>query len=146
MEQLQSLIEEFLGYMRVSAAQVSVARIGTLLKAHILLDDAGFMIGKNGENIQDIERILKLLAKRKGIEEMFSIDINNYRGDREVKLKDYIRKVARQVVAMKKEIKLPPMRSFERRIIHLELATHPDIITESIGDGEERYVVVKPYP
>ena len=146
MENLKGLIEDFLHNMGIKGSGVSVAQGGTQTKVHISLDDAGYMIGKEGENIHDIEKILKLLAKRKGLEGMFSVDINNYRGEREIKLKDYIRKVARQVVMTKKEMKLPPMRPFERRIIHLELATHPDIVTESIGNGDERYVVVKPYP
>ena len=146
MEQLKGLIEEFLRNMGVKDPGVTISQGGAQTKAHISLDDAGYMIGKEGENIHDIEKILKLLARRKGVEGSFSIDINNYRGEREAKLKDYIRKVARQVVMNKKEVRLPPMRPFERRVIHLELATHPDIVTESIGDGEERYVVVKPYP
>jgi len=146
MDNLKTLIEEFLRNMGIKDPGVSVAQNATQTKVHISLDDAGYMIGKEGENIHDIEKVLKLLSKRKGLEAMFSIDINNYRGERETKLKDYIRKVARQVVMTKKEIKLPPMRPFERRVIHLELSTHPDIVTESIGTGDERYVVVKPYP
>ncbi len=146
MEHLQSLVEEFLNNMGIKHPRVTVAQIGTVARVHISLDDAGFMIGKNGESIHDVEKVLKLLAKRRNIEESFVIDINNYRSEREGKLKEYIRKIARQVVTTKKEMKLPPMRPFERRIIHLELATHPDIVTESIGDGDKRYVVVRPYP
>ena len=145
MEQLQTLIEEFLQNMGIPHPRVSSVAMGPVWKVQISLDDAGFMIGKNGEHIHDVEKVLKLLAKHKGIDALFSIDINNYRGEREGKLKEYIRKVARQVVANKKEVKLPPMKPFERRIIHLEVATHPDIITESIGEGDDRYVVVKPY-
>jgi spoIIIJ-associated protein len=38
------------------------------------------------------------------------------------------------------------MSAFERRIIHMALAEYPDITTESIGEGERRRVVIKPYP
>jgi predicted RNA-binding protein Jag len=36
------------------------------------------------------------------------------------------------------------MNSYERRIVHVELAIHPEVTTESMGVGKERYVIVKP--
>jgi len=38
------------------------------------------------------------------------------------------------------------MTAFERRIIHLELASRGDVVTESIGQEPKRYIVVKSYP
>jgi len=39
---------------------------------------------------------------------------------------------------------LEPMSAYERRIIHLTLAEHPDVTTQSIGEGEARKVVISP--
>jgi spoIIIJ-associated protein len=39
---------------------------------------------------------------------------------------------------------LEPMPAYERRIVHLALANHPDVTTESIGQGETRKVVIRP--
>jgi predicted RNA-binding protein Jag len=36
------------------------------------------------------------------------------------------------------------MNSYERRIVHVELAIHPNVKTESVGEGRERYIVIKP--
>ena len=36
------------------------------------------------------------------------------------------------------------MNSYERRLVHVELAIHPDVTTESIGAGKNRYVIIKP--
>ena len=36
------------------------------------------------------------------------------------------------------------MNAYERRLVHVELAVHPDVRTESEGDGRERCVVIKP--
>ena len=36
------------------------------------------------------------------------------------------------------------MNSYERRIIHVELASRPDVATESVGLGRARYVVIRP--
>jgi spoIIIJ-associated protein len=36
------------------------------------------------------------------------------------------------------------MPASERRIIHIELRDHPDVYTESTGEGERRKVVIYP--
>jgi predicted RNA-binding protein Jag len=36
------------------------------------------------------------------------------------------------------------MNAFERRIIHAELSKRSDVKTESVGEGEERRVAIKP--
>ena len=50
--------------------------------------------------------------------------------------------MAEQVEAKESPFALEPMSAYERRIIHLALADHPDITTESIGQGESRRVVI----
>jgi spoIIIJ-associated protein len=39
---------------------------------------------------------------------------------------------------------MEPMRPAERRLVHIALADHPDVMTYSIGAGEDRRVVVAP--
>ena len=40
---------------------------------------------------------------------------------------------------------LIPMSAYERRVVHMELASCPDIITESIGEEPQRRIVIKPF-
>lgn len=51
---------------------------------------------------------------------------------------------ALQVEVSGQPVELPPMRSGERRIIHLLLKQHPKVTTTSVGEGEERHVIVIP--
>jgi spoIIIJ-associated protein len=74
------------------------------------------------------------------------IDISGYKKKKIEYLKELARSIADEVSLTKKEIILDPMPSFERRIIHLELASRPDVTTESIGKEPKRRVVIKPYP
>ncbi|OHA05983.1 MAG: hypothetical protein A2934_04020 [Candidatus Sungbacteria bacterium RIFCSPLOWO2_01_FULL_47_10] len=76
----------------------------------------------------------------------FFLDVNGYRAGRLDELKEEARGVAKRVRLYRKEVRLRPMNSFERRVIHTALAEYPDIMTESIGDAERRAVVIKPYP
>jgi len=56
------------------------------------------------------------------------------------------RGLADEVVLTKKEKILPAMPAYERRIIHLELASRSDVTTESIGKEPDRQIVIRPYP
>lgn len=113
----------------------------------ILTDDARVLIGHNGQNLHSLEYLLKrMLQKEQGDIPRFFLDVNGYRANRLDELKEEARGVAKKVRLYRKEVRLRPMNSFERRIIHTALAEYPDITTESIGDAEQRAVVIKPYP
>lgn len=92
--------------------------------------------------VQDFNHIAQLIAK-KNDEPSFFVDINNYRLERERIITELAKAAARKALATKTEISLPAMNAYERRIIHMELAAHPEVKTESIGSGKARYVIVK---
>ena len=93
--------------------------------------------------VESINHLLQLFGKKQSIQPIF-LDINNYRREREQLIVELARATARKVVATKTEIPLPAMNSYERRLAHMELAAHPDVKTESVGKGKNRYVVIKP--
>jgi len=93
--------------------------------------------------VNSFECVLKLIAQKNDFG-FVVIDINNYRRKREDLILEIARASARKAVAEKQEIPLPAMNAYERRLVHTELAQHPDIKTESVGEGRERYIVIKP--
>ncbi len=118
-----------------------------ILVVSVQVEDAGQLIGQSGANLNDIQRILRLLVSKQNAEApLFLLDINGYREKREAFLKELGQEIADQVTKTKKSVMLQPMSSYERRIVHLELSERSDIVTESIGEGPERRVVIRPYP
>lgn len=93
--------------------------------------------------IEAINHLFQLAGKKHDAPHVF-FDVNNYRKDREKLITELARGAARKVSVTKELIELPNMNSYERRIIHVELAAHPDVRTESLGLGKERRVVIKP--
>ncbi len=87
--------------------------------------------------------LLKLMAVKNN-SEAGMIDVNNYRKKREDLILELARAAARKCLVEKTEISLPIMNAYERRLVHLELIKNPDIKTESIGEGRERKVVIRP--
>ena len=84
------------------------------------------------------------MAEKCGVAESVFIDVNNYRKEREKIIIELAKAAARKVAATQKEVSLPVMNAYERRLVHLELSSRPDVATESVGEAKERYVVVKP--
>lgn len=93
--------------------------------------------------LYDLEHLIKIIAKKSGMEKV-SVDVNNYKKERERLLMELAKAAARKVLAEKKDVELPAMNAYERRIVHVELATRPDVKTESVGEGPSRHIVVRP--
>ena len=91
----------------------------------------------------DLEQLIKVMAKRQGIEKI-SVDLNNYKKEREHLITELAKAAARKVLAEKKDVELPVMNAYERRLVHVELATRPDVKTESVGEGTDRHIIVRP--
>lgn len=95
------------------------------------------------EFIEQVNHLMQLIAKQKKLTPIF-FDINNYRRQREQLIGELARTAARKVASTKTDVTLPAMNSYERRIVHMELAAHPTVRTESAGNGKERRVIIKP--
>lgn len=121
-----------------------VSKEGSFL-VNIKTKEPKVLIGERGQTLIEIQHLLRILLKKK-IENEFLIelDINDYKKRKEEALREVARDIADEVVFYKKEKVLPPMSSYERRIIHLSLKDRDDIETESTNEGKERRVVIKP--
>ncbi|MBI2035364.1 MAG: hypothetical protein HYT12_01630 [Candidatus Liptonbacteria bacterium] len=105
-------------------------------------DELTPVIEKNlGHFVQDFNIVAQLIAKREN-EPPFFVDVNNYRMERERIISELARAAAKKVIATKEPIALPPMNSYERRLVHTALAVHPEVKTGSEGMGKERHVVI----
>lgn len=108
-------------------------------------ENARFLIGRNGENLKSLEHVMRaiLLKQNKEISGI-SIDVNDYKKSRASFVIDLAKETASRVRNTKKAEALCPMTAYERRVVHTELASYPDLTTESIGDDPQRRVVIKP--
>lgn len=111
----------------------------------IKLEDPQVLIGKKGETLGMLQHLLVKMAKKIAGEEIkVSLDINDYKKRKTVFLKELAQITADEVALNKKDKELEAMPSYERRIIHMLLKERKDVITESVGEGEDRRIVIKP--
>jgi spoIIIJ-associated protein len=111
--------------------------------AHIVINDTPALTKEQVASlIQNLNHIIQLISKKQETYPVF-IDINNYRREREELISQLARVAAQKVMATKAELSLPPMNSYERRLVHMALAHHPEVITESSGGDKARCVIIK---
>ena len=110
----------------------------------IVGDKVSHLIGYKGKTIESLQSLLNAMLKREDEEyaKVF-VEINDYKKQKEEKLKRLANKMADNVIRFRKPIKLEPMSAYERLIIHRELADRKDVETESIGEEPRRRVVIK---
>lgn len=106
-------------------------------------DDLSILIGRRSETLNALQYITSLIvAKEAGRWVPLMIDVQGYRARRERQLRVLARRMAEQVVHTGRRTALEPMPANERRIIHLELRDHPEVMTESVGEEPNRKVTI----
>jgi len=148
-EIIKEVTSQFLSNMTIAGSHIEVAASlvegNDVVGVNIELAEPQFIIGQDGKTLLDVQRLLRMVLHKK-IGKIFYIklDVNHYQAKKIEHLKKVANEAADQVALLGQSKALPPMSSYERRIIHAELATRGDIKTQSQGDGEERSVVVAP--
>lgn len=143
----RQVLEGLLERMGVSA-QVEVLHLeGRPIMLNIKGEDLGILIGRRGQTIRSLELLTRLMVSRKLRRRVrFSVDVERYRLSREEKLKRLAHRMAERALRTQRSVSLEPMPAYERRIIHLALGDFQGVTTQSIGEGEERRVVIVPQP
>jgi len=106
-------------------------------------DDLGILIGRRGQTLAALQYMVRImLGHQMKSWSPIIIDIEGYKRRRYQALQTFARNMAEHVKARGASFTLEPMPPYERRIIHMALADHPDVVTQSIGLGEARRVVI----
>lgn len=109
-------------------------------------DQAGLLIGKHGNTLQALQL---LVGKMLGLDrteggKRLILDAENYRARRKESLEDLAHKLADRARKERRPAGGGPMNAMERRIVHMALLDHPHVTTKSVGQGQDRKVVVYP--
>ncbi len=146
MEEIKKIIEELISFFKINYFEIFISEDDERVKINLKIDDAGFLIGKDGTTLKELERIIRtMLLNKYNIEKRIFLDINNYQKNKEIRLKEIAKDIAKEVLINRAPKRISGLNGYERRIIHSELAHNPSIITKSIGEGEDRCLIVQIY-
>lgn len=107
-------------------------------------DGQHLLIGQHGANLQALLHILRLVTRDSLPERaILSIDVNHYFAEKRSFLEQEALRAVKEVVETGLPMALRPMVAYERKLVHTLLASHPEVMTESVGSGEERKVLIR---
>jgi len=144
-EVAKEVLETLVKLMKITA-EVSVlqANTGELpVTLNIEGEDLGVLIGRRGQALASLQYVVRLIvAEKLKVWVPINVDIAGYKKRRYESLQNLALRLAEEVKRNRRLIMLEPMPADERRIIHLALADHPDVTTQSMGEGDMRKVAI----
>ena len=133
---------------RVEAKSVASDSIGAQMPCvtlNIRGEDLGILIGRRGQTLASLQHIVRLIVARQlRCRADLVIDVEEYKERHYQSLRALAMRMAQKVESSGQSITLEPMPANERRIVHLALADHPAVTTQSTGDRDIRKVVIIP--
>ncbi|MFH1971480.1 MAG: R3H domain-containing nucleic acid-binding protein [Patescibacteria group bacterium] len=107
-------------------------------------EETGLLIGRHGETINSIQAILALSLREALEEKKVFVNVGDWREKQEEKLNEIANQIYQRAIDTGEPQPVYNLSSSQRRIIHMALSEKKDVETESTGEGENRYLLVKP--
>jgi len=145
-----SIIHDFVrrvaDYMQIPCEVAISSEENGAVRVAVQADDNGrLLIGRNGQNLKALEHVVRMVWVRQHPEaRSVVVDVNDYRAERSKELIQLVREMATRVQQTRRSEAFEPMTSYERRLVHTELASYSDLASESVGQEPLRRVVIKP--
>ena len=107
-------------------------------------EESGVLIGRHGRSLEALQILLgQLVYKKLGEWVRIVVTVGDDRERRQKQIEEMALNAAERVMATQTPIEFTDMTPAERRIIHMTLADHPQVVSESTGEGRDRKLTVK---
>lgn len=116
----------------------------TNINVLLISDNNNILIGKDGKTLNSIQLILRQAMKeisQFGLK--LVVDVGNYKFRKSKRLELEIKNICEEINNSKVEVKLDPMNSFERRIVHNIVSEYENLSSISEGVEPNRYTIIK---
>ena len=142
---IQDYLEQALAHMGCENAEITIEEDEQTIKATIRVpeEDSGMFIGRRGETLTGLQRIVATTFRDQLGEKRISVDINEYKVRRGDAVQQMALEVAEWVKESGKPETLPQLSPEERRLVHMALKD-AGVVTQSEGEGIERRLTVFP--
>lgn len=104
----------------------------------------GFLIGQRGETMRSLQFLVSTALRNNGYEQnRVNVDIADYKRQRSDRLAKETEEWVKLIKTSGKPMELKPMNAADRRTVH-KVAADMGIVSESMGFGRERHIILKP--
>lgn len=138
-------LEDMLSFYGLNTDIYATSSEGEVIELHVPSTHLnGFLIGHNGETMRAMQFMVGNALRNNDFETYrVSLDIADYKKARADRLSETALEWVESVKKSGKPMDLQPMNAADRRTVH-KLASEHGLETESVGEGRDRHIVLKP--
>lgn len=144
-EKLSDILDNVLGLLLLEGSY-EVQDSEDNFSVSIETKDAGRLIGARGESLDALQQLINQMMSH-GKKEEFKrvvLDVGSWRKQKEGELAQDAQSWGKQVLESGEEMELAPVPAWQRRIIHMTISEIKGLVSESVGEGRDRHIVIKP--
>jgi spoIIIJ-associated protein len=104
----------------------------------------GFLIGQRGETMRALQFIVSNALKNQNYPfTLVNVDVAEYKKQRADRLAKTAEEWVEKVQMSGEPYEVRPMNAADRRVVH-RVAAAAGLVSESVGEGRDRHIVLKP--
>ena len=143
-EELKNILINILNHLNVEAELDIDQETENFYNVRLDGDNLSFLIGYHGKTLDAFQHLVNLIIFNQSNSEVhINLDINEYKERRKEKTHEITKKFIDKVRFFDKEIHMDPMTAWERKQVHMFIGEYPDIEDESVGERDERHIVLR---
>lgn len=147
-EQLSEVLDNLLGLLLLEGSY-EVEETDNSFSISIETKDAGRLIGARGESLEALQLLVNQIMSRKNNSQTNEFkrvifDVEGWRKQKEEELIQKAKEWGLKVQETGQDLELEPQSPWQRRIVHMTVGEIKGLVTESVGEGRERHVVIRP--
>lgn len=152
--QLSEVLDNLLGMLLLEGSY-DIEEGEDSFQVSIETKDAGRLIGARGESLDGLQLLVNQMVARKLQKEgpvpsevegfkRVVIDVEGWRKQKEEELVQSARSWGKQVLESGQSLDLEPQSPWQRRVVHMTISEMKGLSSESVGEGRDRHIVIKP--
>jgi len=141
--QPKETLEKILALLGFQAA-VEEHKLEEGLLLDVKTEDAGRLIGRQGQTLADLQYITnRLLFQQDSNSPKAMVDVGGYRAQAREALVKKAKDAAEKVRRWGDAVELEPLNAFDRRVVHQALKDDPDVETHSVEvEGSDKKAIL----
>ena len=144
LKQIEKIVKDLISRLDIAGDFEVVEQDGTL-EVLLKTEETGIVIGYHGEVLDSLQLVLSLMISQKiGRFQRITVEVGDYKKNRGEYLEKLALQVKEKVISEGREHAISSLRPWERRIMHMLLKDDESVTSESVGEGKERVIIIKP--
>ncbi len=144
-ETARELLQQMVDLMGVEGTVQIAECTDEEVRLNVEGDDMGLLIGRHGATLDAVQLVIAIVANRRvDAGARVIVDAEDYRARHQAMIESRAHKLAEEAKETGKEVVVPDLKAYERRLMHMALKSDPEVETYSEGEGNDRVLVISP--